>query len=252
MGKRPATFRTRKLSPTTPMVLHPTGCGRVGNRRNHTTNKGVGGRTKDREHTRVPCFPLLHPPPPFHTPHQHTTQHTPTHTPTHNRGQARTTAHTTPHSAHHTPPHTNPSKTTHTSTSPTHKQANTPNLGTRSQATDKGHKHHRHAAKPPALSPLDKIDARHAEPTHKHHTTGHKTTRTNRTQAPQAADKSKHSTTKPGSAFNTQTTTSDSSTTPNRTKPEHRYTDRHPAYVLDGAEGWVVVPRSCFGSLEWG
>ena len=33
-GKRPATFRTWKLSPAAPMVLHPRGCGRVGNRHN--------------------------------------------------------------------------------------------------------------------------------------------------------------------------------------------------------------------------
>lgn len=36
VGKRPETFRTRKLSPQTPMVLHPTECGRVGHRRNIT------------------------------------------------------------------------------------------------------------------------------------------------------------------------------------------------------------------------
>src|SRR5256885_15934299 len=32
-GKRPVPSRTRKLSPPAPMVLHPTGCGRVGHRR---------------------------------------------------------------------------------------------------------------------------------------------------------------------------------------------------------------------------
>ena len=32
-GKRPDPSRTRKLSPTAPMVLHPPGCGRVGHRR---------------------------------------------------------------------------------------------------------------------------------------------------------------------------------------------------------------------------
>src|SRR2546429_9402107 len=36
-GKRPATFRTRKLSPPAPMVLHPRECGRVGRRRTITT-----------------------------------------------------------------------------------------------------------------------------------------------------------------------------------------------------------------------
>src|SRR2546429_8568710 len=35
-GKRPATFRTRKLSPPAPMVLHPRECGRVGRRRTTT------------------------------------------------------------------------------------------------------------------------------------------------------------------------------------------------------------------------
>jgi hypothetical protein len=33
-GKRPVPFRTRKLRPAAPMVLHPGGCGRVGHRRN--------------------------------------------------------------------------------------------------------------------------------------------------------------------------------------------------------------------------
>ena len=32
-GKRPVPFRTRKLRPTAPMVLHPGGCGTVGHRR---------------------------------------------------------------------------------------------------------------------------------------------------------------------------------------------------------------------------
>ena len=36
-GKRPDPFRTRKLSLTAPMVLHPPGCGRVGHHRAHTT-----------------------------------------------------------------------------------------------------------------------------------------------------------------------------------------------------------------------
>ena len=39
-GKRPAPSRTRKLSLTAPMVLHPPGCGRVGHHRAHTT--GIG------------------------------------------------------------------------------------------------------------------------------------------------------------------------------------------------------------------
>ena len=36
-GKRPDPSRTRKLSLTAPMVLHPPGCGRVGHHRAHTT-----------------------------------------------------------------------------------------------------------------------------------------------------------------------------------------------------------------------
>src|SRR6266540_7186169 len=35
-GKRPDPFRTRKLSPPAPMVLHPRECGRVGRRRTTT------------------------------------------------------------------------------------------------------------------------------------------------------------------------------------------------------------------------
>ena len=37
-GKRPVPFRTRKLSPPAPMVLHPRECGRVGHRRTHHQN----------------------------------------------------------------------------------------------------------------------------------------------------------------------------------------------------------------------
>src|SRR5690242_17911865 len=36
-GKRPVPFRTRKLSPPAPMVLHSGGCGRVGHRRTSST-----------------------------------------------------------------------------------------------------------------------------------------------------------------------------------------------------------------------
>ena len=42
-GKRPDPSRTRKLSPTAPMVLHPPGCGRVGHRR--TTPHAEGPTT---------------------------------------------------------------------------------------------------------------------------------------------------------------------------------------------------------------
>ena len=44
-GKRPATFRTWKLSPAAPMVLQPIGCGRVGHRHN-TPYKRVGPGTQ--------------------------------------------------------------------------------------------------------------------------------------------------------------------------------------------------------------
>jgi len=56
-GKRPVPFRTRKLSPSAPMVLHPPGCGRVGRRRTHIPQKG-------RNHTRFLPFCAFHP-------HQH-------------------------------------------------------------------------------------------------------------------------------------------------------------------------------------
>src|SRR5690349_22073275 len=38
-GKRPVSFRTRKLSPPAPMVLHSGGCGRVGRRRTQRDRK---------------------------------------------------------------------------------------------------------------------------------------------------------------------------------------------------------------------
>ena len=39
VGKRPVPFRTRKLSPPAPMVLHSNRCGRVGHRRaQHSSN----------------------------------------------------------------------------------------------------------------------------------------------------------------------------------------------------------------------
>ena len=42
-GKRPVSFRTRKLSPPAPMVLHPGGCGRVGRRRTQPCRNGPPG-----------------------------------------------------------------------------------------------------------------------------------------------------------------------------------------------------------------
>ena len=59
VGKRPETFRTRKLSPQTPMVLHPTECGRVGHRRNitqtnplldHHSKRGFTTTTQNTKH----------------------------------------------------------------------------------------------------------------------------------------------------------------------------------------------------------
>src|SRR5690606_13177961 len=44
-GKRPVTFRTRKLSPSAPMVLHWRRCGRVGHRRT-TIHKSPARATK--------------------------------------------------------------------------------------------------------------------------------------------------------------------------------------------------------------
>ena len=73
-GKRPATFRTWKLSPAAPMVLHPRGCGRVGNR--HNTPEGGRAHKRGPPHT------------PTRAPNQHaraTTQQR-GHTPTRPRG----------------------------------------------------------------------------------------------------------------------------------------------------------------------
>ncbi len=57
-GKRPVPFRTRKLRPTAPMVLHPRECGRVGHR-----------RTTIRRKAPPPVGPFaLNPPHPKHTP----------------------------------------------------------------------------------------------------------------------------------------------------------------------------------------
>ena len=64
-GKRPAPFRTRKLSPPAPMVLHPPGCGRVGHRRTPTRKRGTPSRCAPLSHVRlavggsVPSFPLF-------------------------------------------------------------------------------------------------------------------------------------------------------------------------------------------------
>ena len=55
-GKRPATFRTWKLSPAAPMVLHPRGCGRVGNRHN-TPPRGAAHTSAAPPHTHTPNQP---------------------------------------------------------------------------------------------------------------------------------------------------------------------------------------------------
>ena len=87
-GKRPATFRTWKLSPAAPMVLHPRGCGRVGNR--HNTPEG-GPRTQARPptHTHPNTHTRAHAPPRTHA-RNHTRQ-----TSTHAREEYRTHAHNT-------------------------------------------------------------------------------------------------------------------------------------------------------------
>ena len=58
-GKRPVPFRTRKLRPTAPMVLHSRGCGRVGHRR--TTPKTGRGPTP--HGAGPPCINTHKPPP---------------------------------------------------------------------------------------------------------------------------------------------------------------------------------------------
>src|SRR3712207_4205867 len=61
-GKRPDTFRTRKLSPPAPMVLHPGGCGRVGHRRTTTTATAThhGWPFRISEPDSATLFPRLH------------------------------------------------------------------------------------------------------------------------------------------------------------------------------------------------
>src|SRR5689334_8515173 len=69
-GKRPAPFRTRKLSPSAPMVLHWLRCGRVGRSRTYIqkglpTREGPFGfcgalRTRTREHRSSQSQPRGH------------------------------------------------------------------------------------------------------------------------------------------------------------------------------------------------
>ena len=65
-GKRPDPFRTRKLSPPTPMVLHPEECGRVGNRRPTTTQTKKEGGVPTHQwtlpHFFIPAPTPRHPP----------------------------------------------------------------------------------------------------------------------------------------------------------------------------------------------
>ena len=93
---RPAPFRTRKLRPPAPMVLHPPGCGRVGHRRAHNQRKGRRPHTTPHDggphgvgppHTpqtptppRTPTRQAGLPHPPHQAPHTHQTP-TPPHTP---------------------------------------------------------------------------------------------------------------------------------------------------------------------------
>ena len=56
-GTRPDPSRTRKLSLTAPMVLHPPGCGRVGHHRAHTTRSAPGGSTRSTPGGRTSCGP---------------------------------------------------------------------------------------------------------------------------------------------------------------------------------------------------
>ena len=126
-GKRPAPFRTRKLSPTAPMVLPPTGGGRVGHHRNHT--KQVRPRPAPLDGAEP------HPP---NTPHNTPTQHThPTHppntphktsTPAHRRTQTDNPRAKTRTHPQHTP-------TTHTNHDPASK------AHTRSTGTDPTREH---------------------------------------------------------------------------------------------------------------
>src|SRR5687768_12250451 len=67
-GKRPVPFRTRKLRPTAPMVLHPGGCGRVGHRRTTIT-------ARPRHHVSGPS--LINTPPTAQPGSDKPTQHRP-------------------------------------------------------------------------------------------------------------------------------------------------------------------------------
>lgn len=69
--QRPAPFRTRKLRPPAPMVLHPPGCGRVGHRRAHTKGRAPNTNQPPQAGQRVGGSP--------HTNnHPHATTNTPT------------------------------------------------------------------------------------------------------------------------------------------------------------------------------
>ena len=82
-GKRPATFRTWKLSPVTPMVLRSTGRGRVGHRHNTTTQKQHAPHPPSQPGDQGGGHPHTH----THAQSTHTTQH-------------NTSGRTQPHHAH--------------------------------------------------------------------------------------------------------------------------------------------------------
>ena len=65
-GKRPVPFRTRKLRPTAPMVLHPGGCGRVGHRRTHIRSRPPNPHRDGGSPTLTPRPPHQNQPSPDH------------------------------------------------------------------------------------------------------------------------------------------------------------------------------------------
>ena len=118
-GKRPATFRTWKLSPVTPMVLRSTGRGRVGHRHNTTTQKQHAPHPPSQPGDQGGGHPHTHT-------HQHAhPEHTPTRThpyaqSTHAHARTRTRAVT-----QGTPSTTTPTPTPHAHTPRAHAPART-------------------------------------------------------------------------------------------------------------------------------
>ena len=113
-GKRPATYRTWKLSPAAPMVLHPRGCGRVGNRHNTPPRGGAAHTSAAPPHTQPHTQQRGH----THAHHHATTRRTP-------HEQAGTHPHARAISADPTP--TTPTRERAPAhTSPTHAQRRAP------------------------------------------------------------------------------------------------------------------------------